>query len=197
MTTTTTPAVRSGLRAGTALRIALLVPIAMLALAGCSTPTAVETAGAGSEPSPTSTATPQPPNETAPTLLGSTACDGLRPALAEGGNGVVDLDPSAYLQLFGVSMPRVPDCVLQLTFVGTGRIVYYYVWGGLDVDSVAQQIDPNLLAQGFENVNEADGVNSESESIVTYLRMSDVVGIGLNRNPLGQEGIIALTTSDN
>jgi hypothetical protein len=197
MTTTNTAAVRSDLRAGTALRIALLVPIAMLALTGCSAPTAIETATAGSESSPTSTSTPQPTTEAVPILLGPTACDGLRPALADGGNSVADLDPSAYVQLFGVSMPRVPDCVLQLTFVGTGRIVYYYVWGGLDVDSVAQQIDTNLLAQGFENVNEADGVNSESESIVTYLRMSDVLGIGLNRNPLGQEGIIALTTSDN
>jgi len=194
--TTNAPAVRSALRAGTALLVALLVPIGMLALAGCSGPTAIETAGAGGESPPTSTSTPQSTNRAAPTLLGSTACGGLRPALADGGNGVADLDPSAYVQLFGVSMPRVPDCVLQLTFVGTGRIVYYYVWGGLDVDSLAQQIDTNLLAQGFENVNETEGVNSESESIVTYLRMSDVVGIGLNRNPLGQEGIIALTTSD-
>ncbi len=174
------------------LRIAVVTLITTLALTGCaaSPPTPLPDSSGATSPSPAST---PPPTIEAPAFPGSAACDGLRPALADGGNGVVDLDPSVYSQLFGVSMPRVPDCVVQLTFVG-GRVMYYYVWGGSDVDSVAEQIDANLVAQGFENLNEADGVNSESESIVTYLRMSDVVALGLHRNPLGQEGIIALTS---
>ena len=174
---------------------ALVAILTLLALAACAAPAPTPVPEPSGDSAASSTSTPQPTVKAVPSFLGSAACDGLRPVLADGGNTVAGLSPADFPQTLGVPFPRVPDCVLELTFV-SGRPQIYFVWGGVDAAVVAGQMENTLVLQGFEKYSEVQAINSDDDSMVTYLRRSDAVAIVVYQNLFGQEGLVAVTTSE-
>jgi len=121
---------------------------------------------------------------------GSAACTELRPILAGEKSTVVDLTPSEYRTVLGITFPRDPDCVLELTYA-SGRDQNYYVFGGLDASLVADQVTAAVLAAGFTDQGTTEGVYG-SDVQVFYVNIDTGQAFSITRNPYDLSGLISI-----
>lgn len=125
-----------------------------------------------------------------PSYPGSGACNELRPILAGEKSTVVDLTPADYRTVLGITFPRDPDCVLELTYA-SGRDQDYYVFGGFDASLVADQIAAAVQAAGFAYQYTTEGVYGD-DSQAFYVNIDTGQAFSITRNPYDLQGLVSI-----